>query len=263
MKNTLRLIGIIALAVIIGFSMTACDPNNGDQNCATCGKLPCECQKATVCTECGEDPCDCPTSSDCAECGENPCECPCEECDAYPCECPCIDHNIVGGICTKCGVLRLSNLDVVDEDDSGITEFTQANFGHTYGSLTDFITGTPKVQITEGKLTIELDQPKSEHIVLAEVVFGTLSAEPNDSSIFPIFLFYDEDGYFELILFHHEQMQRAYLIYVDKDVVLNGGDWNFNNLTLKKGWNYLIFGDGSTSSSQTLPEGFGGTILDD
>ena len=59
MKNTKNLwltIAIIAM-IALAFTMTACDPNNGDQNCTTCGKFPCECQ--TACAECGEDPCSC------------------------------------------------------------------------------------------------------------------------------------------------------------------------------------------------------------
>ena len=48
MKNTFKFLGIIALIAIIGFSMMACDPENGNGNgngdkCSTCSSEPCIC----------------------------------------------------------------------------------------------------------------------------------------------------------------------------------------------------------------------------
>jgi len=238
MKNTLRLIGIIALAVIIGFSMTACDPNNGDQNCATCGKFPCECPPP--CTHTPGAAATCTTAQICTTC----------EIVIQAA----LNHT--AGICTRCGVLRLSGLDVIDDDDSGMTEFTE---------VYNFITGTPKIQIIEGKLTIELDQPKSEHMSLAEAIFWAVTADPNDALIFIIHRFLDLDNSnYELVITTPDWMQTANLIYSDKDVVLNGGLNSFSNLTLKRGWNYLIrdWNDDSYSSSQTHPEGFVWTIFE-
>jgi hypothetical protein len=51
MKNTLRLIGIIAVIAIIGFVVTACD--NGNQNCAHTPGAVATCTTAQTCTTCG------------------------------------------------------------------------------------------------------------------------------------------------------------------------------------------------------------------
>jgi len=71
MKSRVKFFCIIALIVMIGFVvpalfLTGCDNGNGDQNCADCGKLTCECPTDTVCETCDEDPCECPV--DCTTC---------------------------------------------------------------------------------------------------------------------------------------------------------------------------------------------------
>jgi len=264
MKHANKLWLILAVIALIGFVVISCDNGNGNGACTHTAGAVATCTTDQTCTTCGVvmqaklghdesgAAATCTTAKICAR----------EDCDHIL---QATTHSIIGGICTGCGVLRLSGLDVVDEDDSGITEFTAATTSHNaYVPLTDLITGTPKVQITEGKLTIELDQPKSEHMQLAEAIFGS-DAEPNDALTFSIFFNDDPDGYFELRLRSPDSDQHASLVYADKDVVLNSGYWNFSNLTLKKGWNYLIFdyNDNSTSSSQIHPEGFVWTIYED
>jgi len=61
MKNVFTL-GIIALIAVIGFVVIACDNGNGDQNCKTCGKYPCQCQTDITCEICEEEPCECQTA---------------------------------------------------------------------------------------------------------------------------------------------------------------------------------------------------------
>jgi len=54
MKNVFKVLGIIVLAVIIGFIVVACDDN---KKCNVCNEYPCVC--VTLCEDCDGEDCDC------------------------------------------------------------------------------------------------------------------------------------------------------------------------------------------------------------
>jgi hypothetical protein len=168
--------------------------------------------------------------------------------------------------------LRLSNLPVTFEDET-----PAADFGHTWGSfspsvirLSNYITGTPKAQITgtgtDRKLTIELDQPKNEALEpIDEWLAGGVTATPNDAKIFPLdYWFNTSIGDFFVGL--NKPNSDCYLIYVDRAVTINGGTGPFlySNVSLDKGWYFLygpvISGVCTLTASKTPPVGYIWTV---
>ena len=223
MKNTFKLIGIIVLAAVITFAMAACNNSANGGGSTTPG----------------------------------------------------------GGTLTIGATFNLSGEAATYEDPDDAAAKAAANFGYlgfydedteTYliKPLSDYLTGTPKVEITDGKLTVTLGEPKpaSMRLLIEEEMPG-ITVTPNNVKYFMLKEFYTEDGYHGLYLDGGEYVLGA-LVYVEEDVKINGTESNedgqtiiWPNLSLKRGWNFLIMvGDKATetetitySASRTYPAG--------
>ena len=148
--------------------------------------------------------------------------------------------------------VRLYNKTIVFED--GDIETTGTDFGYRGWSdtkpLSDYITGTPKVLISGGKLTVELDQPKSDKMQSIDTGNSEsypYTIDPSDTKYCSAW-FCDSSGKYGLYPKNGEKL--ALLVYVDKDVTIDSSNDNsiafnmsgpiYDNVTLKKGWNYLV-----------------------
>jgi len=158
--------------------------------------------------------------------------------------------------------IRLSNLAL-----EFVEETAETNFGYvSYGGvkpLSDYITGTPKVQITgengamgdTRKLTIELDAPKPEALISFEGV-----ATPSDAKYFTGKTIYFMTSTASFYINAQNGSNYLVLVYVDKDATFNGTGNSgqiYTNLSLKQGWNYVTGVVSSqynfSSATQTLP----------
>ena len=142
-----------------------------------------------------------------------------------------------GGTFTIGSTFRFSGEMLKDEDyykayeDPSDTE-ANLNFGYldfydedtdTYLlPLGDLFTGTPKAEITDGKLTIALDQPKPASMDLMKDAFMPgITVTPNDAKMFLLEYFFTEDEYHILFLRGGENVDVC-LVYVNKNVKING-----------------------------------------
>ena len=122
--------------------------------------------------------------------------------------------------------------------------------------ISDYIDGTRKVQISGGKLTIQLDELKPATLESFST-YGGITTTPSDAKYMRIDRFVDNDENYILML--EEGDFWGHLMYVDKDVTLTG-EMNtlvYNNVMLKKGWNFLkvkfVAPDNVVTASQTQP----------
>jgi hypothetical protein len=178
--------------------------------------------------------------------------------------------------------IRWNNLAIRFNANSSETDF--GYFWPLYApsmvSISDHITGTPKVQVTgSGKnrtMTIELDAPKSDKMgpitnFLDSYQPDVKITEGDDAVALYIWDFRDSEG--ELYLScSNGSGSYAYMVYVDKKVTADGtyteptsGEtFTFNNVTLQPGWNSLIeskvsgpMGSATTyTAARTLPSSF-------
>ena len=136
-------------------------------------------------------------------------------------------------------------------------------------SLSYFLDGSPSVTISGGKVTIILGTPKSSFLQELRGSDG-ITVTPSDTKTFAIRYFFSSDYKYNLYCMKDNE-NMAFLVYVDKDVTINGTDEyeTYKNVSLKKGWNYVI---GSVNkktdtltytSSTTMPSGFKWTVVDD
>jgi hypothetical protein len=150
---------------------------------------------------------------------------------------------------------------------------TTTNFSYQYVGngqvqpLSTYITGEPRVEISNGKLNISLDTPKNGEMESFNDIFDgpDITISPNNTRCFGIEEFYTSDGLYYLYLYKNDNSYTA-LIYVDKDVTVNGQyiddkfTTKWNNVTLKKGWNYYVVSkNGNTitcTATRALPSGF-------
>jgi len=129
--------------------------------------------------------------------------------------------------------------------------------------LTDVITGTPKAQMTNSKLTLELDKPKDEAMVLVDsdsFFNGGPTITPAATVKFYRIIHFKTSDNCQLWLCAPPNTN-TWLFYVENDVKVNGANsfYSFTNVTLKKGWNYVSL-TGTTqpyviTASQTQPAG--------
>lgn len=162
---------------------------------------------------------------------------------------------------------------------------TTIDFGYYYVysrsgavSLNEIITGTPKVQITGGKLTLELGAPKDEELKpLSGSMYAGITVTPSDVKVCMLECFSNSDATYELYMKGPGDGENdgTALVYVDKDVTINGTGVEgssghketYNNVTFKKGWNYMPAKytretDTSTfTASQTKPTGATWTVV--
>jgi len=180
-----------------------------------------------------------------------------------------------GGI-TK---LRLSNVPVTGASSSYDFGYIATGLGEI-SPLSYFFTGTPKAIVNNGKLTLELDEPKSDFEEMQPLIYmfySGISATPNDAKGYrPSFdtsnLFDESTNSYGLTIKGAEQGKDengAFLLYVDKDVTMNGSSpyYNFDNIFLTKGWNFLTYTYSNETNyvktaSQTLPAGYVWTVVD-
>jgi hypothetical protein len=138
--------------------------------------------------------------------------------------------------------------------------------------LSNFINDPASVTISGDKLTIKLGTPKDEYLAYmtkyypSSISNGDITATPSDTK------FHFPDAYFstvdaKYVLLCGREGSEAVLAYADKDATIKGTHntgkideiWN---VSLKKGWNYLIHStdqatDTTTyTSSVSMPSGF-------
>jgi hypothetical protein len=104
--------------------------------------------------------------------------------------------------------------------------------------LSYFLYGSPEVKINSGKLTIKLGTPKPE----AMFEYGNwVSLNPSDAKIWAggpeEISFLTEDGNYGLALMNPNGWS-ATIAYASKDVTVVGQEYSF---ALKQGWNYIIW----------------------
>jgi hypothetical protein len=120
--------------------------------------------------------------------------------------------------------------------------------------------GTPKALVNNGRLTLELDEFTAQ--IFMHTPIDAKGYKPN----FVTSNFFSESTNSYSLGMEGPNQNKAFLVYVDKDVTISGGSFgvNFNNSSLKKGWNYVTY-NGSyevLAVSQTQPAGYTWTVKD-
>jgi hypothetical protein len=157
---------------------------------------------------------------------------------------------------------------------SAVTDFAyEWVYTNVKPPLSNYISGTPKVEVAGGRLTIELDSPHAT----------ALRSFDSAYTVTPAYAKYYILGGFSAnvsgpnigINFYNAAIAKVvYLIYADFDVTVNGtitdsygSTTNYANVTLKAGWNFIIHEYNSStrttaysSATQTLPSGFNASI---
>jgi len=167
--------------------------------------------------------------------------------------------------------LRLTNVPVT------YTDYTaETNFGYHWESsaepLSNFITGTPKVQIAAGgaggTLTLELDKPKDAVLWgLSGELGSSFTVTPDTTEAYSFNNFTISDGSYVLYM-KGPGTSVTHLYYFTNDVTINGtGDgMSFDNVKFKKGWNFVSMTDDDPNvftASQTQPAGAVWTVSED
>jgi hypothetical protein len=176
----------------------------------------------------------------------------------------------------------LSLIDKPVTIDSSATGCSATNFGYLYvddfippDPLSDYINGSPSVTLSGNKLTVKLGAVNSTELysIYSSSSYNGVTKTPSDAKGFSIGEFDNETGYYYLQIWNGSDSTngQAYLVYMDKDVTLSGTrtsgstTYTYNNVSLKQGWNYLIYSDrtGTTGNYQrtvtagrTLPSGY-------
>jgi len=167
--------------------------------------------------------------------------------------------------------------------DSGIKDLAEAKRITDFSDgLNEYLDGESSVTISGGKVTIKLGIPKAEFLPWwIDWLLDGLSLNPSNAKVVGLIDFYPTD--FNYYLYYlacvKDENNEAALIYADKDVKITGtqteyDDYNVKwtkiwNVSLKKGWNYLIWSVNRTTntatatytSSTTMPKGFNWTVF--
>jgi len=162
--------------------------------------------------------------------------------------------------------LRLSGITVNIKDTPTLNNFGYFEAGtDVYKPLSDYITGTPKVEINDSKLTLVLDAPKESVMYAINIPYGNIVVNPSDAKWFFIALCTPDSAYY-MGIENHDGTEVS-LVYVDKDVNINGTSSaiNYSNISLKRGWNFLEITSGSpntyTKAAQTQPNSSIWTVI--
>jgi len=156
--------------------------------------------------------------------------------------------------------IRLYGIPVMFYDETSETDFGYGNYSRP---MSDFITGTPKAEITgtgaDRKFNVEFDTPKPSEMWSLGIL-----GNPSDAKMGGVGNAFFDSAYSYVINLRTGN-RYMYKAFVDKDVTLNGtlfGDLICLNIKLKKGWNYLVYNWNSNTQSgnitavyQTLPAG--------
>jgi hypothetical protein len=186
----------------------------------------------------------------------------------------------------------LSLIDKPVTVDPSATGCTATNFGYLYRDeytpldpLSNYITGSPSVTYANGKATLNLGAVNSS-LLRPVLNYTTSGSVPSgftistlDAKWFTFSQLCNNNGYYWLEIKNATNgIASASLVYVDKDVTLNGTrtvngtTWTYNNVSLKQGWNYYIYSDrtGTTGNYQrtvtagrTLPSGYNWVLNSD
>ncbi|MCL2791844.1 MAG: hypothetical protein FWD87_02025 [Spirochaetaceae bacterium] len=249
MKNTFKLIGIIAFAAIIGFSMVGCGDDDDKGTPDLKGSIAVTPTSAGMGTELaatysGSETVTYQWKRGATNVGTNSNKFMPTEAGDYTVTVSATGYNSKTSSVVNVDPsrLRLSNLPIEFLDETDITDFSFFWLEGFY-QLSDVITGTPKVQITGAgsnrRLTIELDQPEADWMF----EYGPTYATPSDAKILDINGFWESTQWYVLCMLGSDSEGDIYtfLFYADKDVVLNydEGHWRFNNVSLKRGWNFV------------------------
>jgi hypothetical protein len=165
---------------------------------------------------------------------------------------------------------------------SDVNEAKKAtNFSYTWGPivgdphdggiplvpLSYYINGSASATISNGKVTINLGTPKS-YYMKDFVPRDGVTLTPSNAKLFTFAdsdspQFYTSGGQYFLYCIKGSisNYVNAQLVYVDKDITMTGTDSYLTtyDVSMEKGWNYLIFSSSSGTtftSSTTLPSGF-------
>jgi hypothetical protein len=172
-----------------------------------------------------------------------------------------------------------------DEDISNLTEAKSiTDFGYTYYRNEQTQTFLPisnvipnsSVIVSGGKATIKLGVPKSKDLDMLSEWFDdrpNITITPSNAKIYEADSFSSSDEKYDLY-----PSEVELLVYVDRDVTIKGtdtGSWTDNegkthtwtekyDVSLKAGWNYLIWSETENSeictASKSLPGGSNWTV---
>jgi hypothetical protein len=159
--------------------------------------------------------------------------------------------------------LNLSGMPVEFDTGLNAADFEGADFSYnewTGDHLSKYIDGDASVTIKSGKVNIKFGLPKSfimENLNLGDGVTVTPSDVKCSDGI-QYFCTSDRKYNMECI---KDDDNSASFIYVDKDVTINGTENSaiWNNVVLKKGWNFILFKQSTythTSGGSKLPAGY-------
>jgi len=164
-----------------------------------------------------------------------------------------------------------------------ITDFGYSYINGGYNPLSIALDGLPSVTVKNNKVTIILGTPKYFENMDSQVGAG-VSVNPSGAwgffiqSFCPNGRYYLTRYYLTFKKYNNGYLDYDYngrgLQYVDRDVTINGTYydnrdsttiiWKYN-ISLKKGWNYIIWKDEyntrTVTSSTTLPSGFKWTMV--
>jgi hypothetical protein len=156
---------------------------------------------------------------------------------------------------------------VTDVAASGVGINYTADFPHFYDDdynktlLSDVIPNS-SVKITNGKLTIRLGTPKVEVLGSLSTYVGSTGTVSNDVKIYTLDHFVSNDDS-RLLTFQKSDAVVVLFFYADKDATATGiatlGTITYSlNLTLKKGWNMVIWeasdGNGNDKMTSGTPD---------
>lgn len=180
-----------------------------------------------------------------------------------------------------------SNIENLDKAKS-VTDFSFIFYGFEEKGkpLSIYLDGSPKATVNNNKVTIILGTPKSAYLQDINDIFyfeeiDGITVTPSDAKLFKIWDFFNSDGdvnyYEDYTLYLEKDDKWAGLIYADRNVTIKGTDTYEShgttytdtfNVSLKKGWNYMIGSymetdnTGTYTSSTTQPSGCKWTICD-
>jgi len=177
------------------------------------------------------------------------------------------DKKSSGGGDTISGNTITSGTPVSNPD--GITETDFSSSGSN-SSLSNVLDGESSVTISGGNVSIKLGTPKNEYLRdFRELSEMGINVNPPDAKSFSLYEFTSPDENYYLVLESGDHNNYASLIYADTNVTIKGtlpdprGEFTSKfDITLKKGWNYLVesYNEATQTvtyrASTTLPAGF-------
>lgn len=167
--------------------------------------------------------------------------------------------------------IRLSNVPVTGTGTASVYDFGYITTGvGEVSPLGHFITGTPKVEVNNGMLTLELDALYPDAFVLEILKNNDNTVTPTDAKGYTPYFFtanlYSPSTNSYSLKLTSPNPGGAFLLYADKDVTINGRVFgvNFISISLAKGWNFVTFnGDYDVlAASKTQPAGYTWTVED-